>query len=278
MSWAPSEAKPTVSTVLVGGEISSPLLGTEDPSWRGAPEEACREGILCLGTIFCPATAGQWEVVEFGSCELSPWLPGAERCLHTDEASVTSAPSRPVREELDAWGRTRVDSETCLSRRKQIHLCLAELPPFQLHHLGVEPPFPGPQPLSRQDVCVCSYIVNPRDVTCSKRQQIPQENLAQQFAKWTWPQTPGYLCTRPLMCWPPMCCLSGRDLLGNSLEQEIQPTSPDGWCAMGDDGQGFFHITKAHKHRLVTLIIPLGKILWSWAITAGVSCTTVQKV
>ncbi len=32
MSWAPSEAKPTVSTVLVGGEISSPLLGTEDPS------------------------------------------------------------------------------------------------------------------------------------------------------------------------------------------------------------------------------------------------------
>ncbi len=71
------------------------------------------------------------------------------------------------------------------------------------------------------------------------------------------------------MCWPPMCCLSGRahggpwDLLGNSLEQEIQPTSPDGWCAMRDDGQGFFHITKAHKHRLVTLImrkgLPLGE-------------------
>ncbi len=40
----------------------------------------------------------------------------------------------------------------------------------------------------------------------------------------------------------PKCCLSGRahggpwDLLGNSLEQEIQPTSPDGWCAMRDDG------------------------------------------
>ncbi len=32
MSGAPSEAKPTVSTVLVGGEISSLLLGTEGPS------------------------------------------------------------------------------------------------------------------------------------------------------------------------------------------------------------------------------------------------------
>ncbi len=34
--------------------------------------------------------------------------------MHTDEASATSAPSHPVREELDAWGRTRVDSETSL--------------------------------------------------------------------------------------------------------------------------------------------------------------------
>ncbi len=33
ISWTPSEAKPTV---LVGGEISSPLLGTEGPSWRGS--------------------------------------------------------------------------------------------------------------------------------------------------------------------------------------------------------------------------------------------------
>ncbi len=31
ISWAPSEAMPTVSTALVGGEISSPLLGTEGP-------------------------------------------------------------------------------------------------------------------------------------------------------------------------------------------------------------------------------------------------------
>ncbi len=31
MSWAPSEAKPTVSTVLVGGEISNPHLGKKVP-------------------------------------------------------------------------------------------------------------------------------------------------------------------------------------------------------------------------------------------------------
>ncbi len=36
MSWAPSNAKPTVSTVLVGGETSSPLLGKEGLSWRGS--------------------------------------------------------------------------------------------------------------------------------------------------------------------------------------------------------------------------------------------------
>ncbi len=32
MSWGPPEAKPTVSTVLVGGEILSPLIWTEGPS------------------------------------------------------------------------------------------------------------------------------------------------------------------------------------------------------------------------------------------------------
>ncbi len=48
---------------------------------------------------------------------------------------------------------------------------------------------------------------------------------------------PGDLCRRS-----PMCCLSGQahggpwDLSGNSWEQEIQPTSPGGWCAMRDDG------------------------------------------
>ncbi len=125
MSWAPSEAKPTVSTVLVGGEISSPLLGTEGPSWRGAPEEACREGILNLGTILCPATAGQWKVIETGPGELSPGLPGADKSgkMHTDEASATSASSRPVREELDTWGKPEWTVRR-LSRRKKFHSCL----------------------------------------------------------------------------------------------------------------------------------------------------------
>ncbi len=98
------------------GEILSPLFGTEGLYWQGAPEEAHREGILNLGTILCPATMGQWEVVEPGPGKLSPGLLGAERSgeKHTDETSATSALSHPVREELDVWGRTRVDSETSL--------------------------------------------------------------------------------------------------------------------------------------------------------------------
>ncbi len=141
----------------------------EPPAWdrrslltQEAPEEARRGGILYLGTILCPATAGQWEVVEPGPGELSPVLPGAERSgeKHTDEASATSVPLHPVREELDAWHEGKPEwTVRRLLRHKQVHLGLAELPPYQLHHLGVEPPFPGPQPLSRQDVCL--YIVGP---------------------------------------------------------------------------------------------------------------------
>ncbi len=110
--------------------------------------------------------------------------------MHTDEASARSAPSRPVREELDAWARNRVDSETSLET--EIYtlvpgrtLSISAPPP------RVEPPFPGPQPLSQQDVC--SYIVGPRDISCLKRQQLPlgqQEDLGRQFANWMWPQTP----------------------------------------------------------------------------------------
>ncbi len=50
-----------------------------------------------------------------------------------------------------------------------------------------------------------------------------------------------------------------------------------------DRNQGFVHITKARKHHPRDLdhvkgIAHLGKTLWFWATTAGVSCTTVQKV
>ncbi len=122
-----------------------------------------------------------------GPGELSPVLPGAERSeeMHTHKASAASVSSHPVREELDAWGRTRVGSETSLETQTD------PLVPGQTSSISMEPPFPGPQYLSRQ--VVCSYIVDPRDVSCSQRQQLPlgpQEDLARQFAKWMWPQTP----------------------------------------------------------------------------------------
>ncbi len=123
-----------------------------------------------------------------------------------------------------------------------------------------------------------------------------------------------------------MCCLSWRahggpwDFLGNSWEQEIQPTSADGWCAMRDDGpstdpdlsvplrslpspwERHLSLASCDDMKLPTRVgtkvsstlprhvsiaawpwscdrgYPSGKTLWSWATTAGVSCTTVQKV
>ncbi len=222
MSWAPSEVKPTVSTVLVGGEISSPLHGTEGPSWRGAPEEACREGILYLGSLLCPATAGQWEVVEPG--ELSPGLPGAERW-----GKCTLTKPRPRLhhriQSRRSWMYEREQEWTvrCLSRCKQIHLCLAELPLYQLHHLGVEPPISSPVSTG----CQRLYCGPPG----CKQLEETTTSLGTTGGFGTpvckvdvTANPPGDLCRRP-----PMCCLSGRahrcpwDMIGNSLEQEIQP-------------------------------------------------------
>ncbi len=154
--WPPKRPSPQFPQFWLGWNIKPPAW--DRSLLTGAPEEARREGILYLGTILCPTTVGQWEVIEPGPGELSPGLPGAEQSgeMHKDEALATSAP-----EGEPEWTVRR------LSKSKQIHLCLAELPPYKLHHLGVETPFPGPQTLSRQDVC--SYIVDPRDVSCSKR-------------------------------------------------------------------------------------------------------------
>ncbi len=206
----------------LGVKYRAAPLGTEGPSWREAPEEAHQEGILYLGTILCPATAGN-ESSRTRS-NLSPGIPGAAERLgkmHTDEASATSAPSLQSKRSWMCEGEPEW-TVSCPSRRKQIHLYLAELPPYRLHQLRVEPQFPGPQPLSRPDVC--SYIVDLRDVSCSQRQQLPlrsQEDLACQFARDVTANPPGNLCRRP-----PMCCLSRRahggpwantlDLLGNS--------------------------------------------------------------
>ncbi len=52
-----------------------------------------------------------------------------------------------------------------------VHLGSTELLPNLLHHLIVEHPFLGPQPLSLQDVC--SLIEAPRDVNCPQGEQFP---------------------------------------------------------------------------------------------------------
>ncbi len=174
VSWAPSEAKPTVSTVLVGGEISSPPLGTEGPSWRGAPEGYYIWEPYSAGP---PRGNGISRTRSRWTLSRTPGSRAIEGNAYRRSLGHICTKRSWMREGEPEWTVRR------LSRRKQIHLCLAKLPPYQLHHLGVEPQFPGPQPLSRQDVC--SYIVDPRDVSCSQRQQLPlgsQEDLARQFA------------------------------------------------------------------------------------------------
>ncbi len=227
------------------GEILSPLLGTEGLYWQGAPEEARREGILNLGTILCPATMGQWEVVEPGPGKLSPGLLGAERSgeKHTDETSATSALSRPVREELDVWGRTRVDSETSLETQTD------PLVPGWTPSISAPPPRGGASiprasaPVSTR--CLLLYCGSPG----SKLLEETTTSLGTTAGSGTpvckvdvTVNPPGDLCGRPLMC-----CLSGQahggpwDLLGISWGQKIQPTSPDGWCAMRNAGPSTDH-------------------------------------
>ncbi len=119
MSWAPSEVKPTVSTVLVGGEISSPPAWDRRSLLPGSSGGGPSRRDIISGSHTLPGHRGAKKVVEPGPGELSPGLPGAERLreMHTDEASATSAPSHPVQEELDAWGRIRFDSETSLKKQ-----------------------------------------------------------------------------------------------------------------------------------------------------------------
>ncbi len=83
-----------------------------------------------------------------------------------------------------SWMSQRVPEGTvrCLMSRKQIHLCLAKNSPNLLHHLGVKPPFPGPRPLPRQNVC--SYIEMPRNIDCSQREKLvlgPHKDLVRQL-------------------------------------------------------------------------------------------------
>ncbi len=102
--------------------------------------------------------------------------------MHVDEASATSAHYVQSKRSWMHEGKPEWTVRR-LSRCKQIHLCLAELPSYQLHHLGVELQFPwASAPVSTG--CLLLYC-GPRDVSCSQRQQLPlgsQEDLARQFA------------------------------------------------------------------------------------------------
>ncbi len=149
-----------------------------------------------------------------------------------------SVSSNPVQEELDAWGRTRVDSETSLEMQTD------PLVP------GRTPSISAPPPRDGASIPRASALVS---TGCLLLYCGPQgwKLLAETTTSLgttggfgtpvckvdVTANPPGDLYRRP-----PMCCLSGQahggpwDLLGNYWEQEIQPTSPDGWCAMRDDG------------------------------------------
>ncbi len=158
--------------------------------------------------------------------------------MRTDEASATSVSSHPVREELDAWGRTRVGSETYFETQTD------PLVPGRTPSISAPPPRGGASiPRASAPVstgCLLLYCGPPG---CKLLAETTTSfgttgGFGTPVCKVdVTPNLPGDLCRRP-----PMCCLSGQahggpwDLLGNSWEQEIQPTSPGGWCAMRDDG------------------------------------------
>ncbi|XDV20813.1 hypothetical protein PO909_026046 [Leuciscus waleckii] len=71
-----------------------------------------------------------------------------------------------------------------LMRSEQVNLRPAKLSPYKLNYFRVEPPFHGPQPLPRQDVC--SHIFNPRNINRSDREKFilgPKKNLMRQSTK-----------------------------------------------------------------------------------------------
>ncbi len=271
------------------GEISRPLHGTEGPSWWGAPEEARREGILNLEAILCPgqrramrsSRTRSWQTLSrtLGSraiggnvyrqslghvCIIASGLGGAG-CVSENQSGqwdVSRDINRSTRASISApppWGGASIPRASAW--RNMGGCLLLYCGPLGCKLLKETTSF-GTTGGFGSPVCKVDVTANP----------------------------PGDLSRRP-----PTCCLSGQahggpwDLLGHSWEQEIQPTSPDGWCAMRDAGpstapqpvreasvvsilrrheapstgpwdrnQGFFHITKARKHRRVTLIIRKG--------------------
>ncbi len=213
ISWAPSEARSAVSTVLDGVKYWAPCLGQKGPSRRN----------IISGNHTLPATAGQWEVVEPGPGKLSPVLPGAEPSgeKHTDKASAMSVPLRPVREELDAWGKTRVNSETSLEMQTD------PLVPGRTPSISAPPPRGGSSiPRASAPVSTGCLLLHCGPPGCKLLEETATSlGTTGEFGTPVCKvdvtvNTPGDLCRRP-----PMRCLSGRahggpwDLLGNSWEQ-----------------------------------------------------------
>ncbi len=110
--------------------------------------------------------------------------------MHVDEASATSAPLRPVQEELDAWGKTRVDSETSLKMQTD------PLVPGRTPFISTPPPRggasipPGLSPcLDRMSAPIlwtpgCKLLA---ETTTSLG---ITGGFGTPVCKWTWPQTP----------------------------------------------------------------------------------------
>ncbi len=197
MSWASSEVKPTVSTVLVGGEISSPPAWDRRSLLTGSSLLAGSSGggpatPRVSGSHTLPGHRGAKKVVEPGPGELSPGLPGAEwsREMHTDEASATSAPSHPVQEELDAWGRIRVDSETSLKKQTD------PLVPGRTPSISTPPPRGGASiPRASAPVSIGCLLLYCGPLGCKQLAEITTSlgitgGFGTPVCKWMWLQTP----------------------------------------------------------------------------------------
>ncbi len=147
---------------------------------------------IISGNHTLPGHHGAMKVVEPGPGELSPGHPGAEqsREMHTDEASATSAPSRPVQEELDAWGRTRVESETSLKTQTD------PLVPGRTPSISTPPPRGGASILrASAPVSTGCLLLYCRPPGCKLLAETTTSlgmtgGLGTPVCKWTWPQTP----------------------------------------------------------------------------------------
>ncbi len=189
-----------------------------------------------------------------------------------------------------------------LLRRKQIHLCLAEVPPYQLLHHGVEPQVstgclllhcgpPGCKLLEETatslgttgefgtPVCKVDVTVNP-----------PGDVLSERMSKW-WPLRSARKFLRArntanisrwLMCHERWWSFH-RPWLERPSRVAPQPVREASVVSIlrlheapntgpWDRNQSFFHITKARKHRRMTLIMQNGLPFWENPLVLSHHC------